>query len=187
MQPAPPNAAPNVRGADSRSAANAATPSIMRRVACLPYEGLLLLALLLIASFPIAGLKGLTLTGLPHVIFQVYLAGVIATYFGWQWQKNGQTLAMKTWRFRVVDVNGARLTWPRALLRVLVAAIFFGPACAGVLLMFFPGRLSPVITMWFFLPMLATLLYAKFDEDRQFLHDRIAGTRLRDATLNPAK
>jgi hypothetical protein len=41
--------------------------------------------------------------------------------------------------------------------------------------------------MWFFLPMAATLLFAKFDSDQQFLHDRIAGTQLKDATLDPAK
>jgi uncharacterized RDD family membrane protein YckC len=93
---------------------------------------------------------------------------------------------MKTWRFRVVDAEGKRLTWARAIVRVFAATIFFGPACVGVLLLFFPDRLSPVITMWFFLPMAATLLFAKFDSDQQFLHDRIAGTQLKDATLDPA-
>jgi uncharacterized RDD family membrane protein YckC len=155
----------------------------MRRVAALPYEGLLLLALVLIASFPIAGLKGVTLAGAPHVLFQFYLFIVIASYFVWQWQKNGQTLAMKTWRIRVVATNGQRLHWKRALIRFVWALLFFGPACVGILLFFFPKRLSPVITMWFFLPLMATLLYAKFDRNKQFLHDRLAGTRLEDAPV----
>jgi uncharacterized RDD family membrane protein YckC len=187
MQRASDTATHGVTGANIDASAQITTPSIMRRIACIPYEGLLLLALVLIASFPIAGLKGVTLSGAPHVIFQCYLAVVTILYFSWQWQKNGQTLPMKTWRFRVVDAEGKRLTWARAIVRVFAATIFFGPACVGVLLLFFPDRLSPVITMWFFLPMAATLLFAKFDSDQQFLHDRIAGTQLKDATLDPAK
>jgi uncharacterized RDD family membrane protein YckC len=88
---------------------------------------------------------------------------------------------MKTWRFRVVNVNGKRVSWGRAILRFFSALFCFGPACAGVLLLFFPARLSPLITMWAFFPLMATVLYARFDVDGQFLHDRLAGTRIEDA------
>jgi uncharacterized RDD family membrane protein YckC len=168
------------------AAPRAAVPSLLRRVAAIPYEGLLLLALVLIVSFPIAGLKGMALSGVPHIFYQVYLFAVTAAYFCWQWQKSGQTLPMKTWRFRAVDESGVRLTWRRAFIRFVWALLFFGPACVGILLFFFPQRLSPAITIWFFLPMLATILYARFDREGQFLHDRLAGTRLEEAPP-PAK
>jgi uncharacterized RDD family membrane protein YckC len=158
------------------------TPSITRRIAALPYEGLLLLALLLIATFPVSGMKGVTLSGMPHLLLQTYLALVVATYFTWFWRRGGQTLPMKTWRFRVVDRQHRPLTLKRALIRLAAASLFYGPACAGLVLLFFPQRVSPVITMWLFLPMLATLLWARFDTDRQFLHDRWAGTRLINAS-----
>jgi uncharacterized RDD family membrane protein YckC len=163
------------------------TPGLMRRIAALIYEGLLLLALVLIASFPIAGLKGLTLDGIPHFFYQAYLFAVTAFYYAWQWQKTGQTLAMKTWRFRVMTESGKRLTWQRALIRYIWALVFYGPACVGILLFFFPSRLSPVITMWFFLPLMATILYARFDRDGQLLHDRLASTRLEDAPVPPKR
>lgn len=157
-----------------------ATPSIKRRLATLPYEGLLLLALVFIAAFPVAGLKGVTLSGVPQIIFQAYLFGVIAAYFTWFWRHGGQTLAMKTWRFRVVDTDGRELNLARAATRFLFALLFYGPACVGLVLLFFPERVSRVITMWAFLPMIATILWARHDADRQFLHDRMAGTRLVD-------
>ncbi len=153
-------------------------PGIWRRIAALPYEGLLLLALLLIAGFPFAGLRDAS--GVAHTVFQIYLLLVTALYFVWQWQKRGQTLPMKTWRFQVVDRYGHIPSWKRAGLRFLFAMIFFGPACIGLVLLFFPERLNPVISMWFFLPMMATLLYSRFDRERQFLHDRLAGTQLVD-------
>jgi len=43
--------------------------------------------------------------------------------------------------------------------------------------MFFPGRVNPALTVLLFVPMVATWWWARFDPDRQFLHDRIAGTR----------
>ena len=161
-----------------------ATPSIKRRLAALPYEGLLLLALIVIATFPVAGLKGATLSGVPHVFFQAYLICVVAVYFTWFWRHGGQTLAMKTWRFRVVDIQGGELTLKLALLRFAIALMFYGPACVGVVLLFFPDRVSPVITMWAFLPMAATILWACHDADGPFLHDRMAGTRLVDVKAN---
>lgn len=159
------------------------TPSIKRRVASLVYEAMLLLALLFIAAFPVAGLKGAALTGAPHFIFQAYLLCVSAAYLTWFWCHGGQTLAMKTWAFRVVNVDGSKLNFVRALTRFFVALLFYGPACVGLMLLFFPERVSRVITMWAFLPMAATILWARFDLDRQFLHDRMAATRLVDAKL----
>lgn len=135
-------------------------------------------ALVLIAAFPAAGLKSLVLHGAPRILFQLYLAGVVAAYFVWFWTHGGQTLAMKTWRFRLVDTNGRGLTVARALVRFAAAAVFFGPACVGIVLIFFPNRISAAISMWTFVPLLATLLWARFDDNRQFLHDRLAGTRL---------
>ena len=161
----------------------ATVPSIGRRIAALPYEALLLLALALVMSFPIAGLKGATLGGAPQVIFQIYLVAVVFAYFTWLWRHGGQTLPMKTWRFKVVARDGGALDWQRASLRFIFAGLFYGPAIAGTMMMFFPNRISPLLTIWTFLPTFATLFWARFDTDRQFLHDRWAGTRIVDATI----
>jgi uncharacterized RDD family membrane protein YckC len=157
-------------------------PSIRRRLAALPYEGLLILALLLIAAFPLAGLKGATLQGIPHLLAQAYFLCIAVLYFTWFWRHGGQTLAMKTWRFRVTGTSGQPLTFGRAVARFACAFLFFGPATGGLLLLFFPNRVSPIIAMWAFLPLVATILWARFDPDHQFLHDRIAGTRLVSVT-----
>jgi uncharacterized RDD family membrane protein YckC len=147
-------------------------------VAAIPYESLLVLALLLIAAFPLAGLRGVTLHGLPHLLAQLYLLSVTATYFTWFWRRGGQTLAMKTWRFRVVGVSGQPLTLARATARFGAASLFFGPAVVGLVLLLFPNHISPMMAMWAFLPAMSTILWARFDPDHQFLHDRMAGTRL---------
>ncbi|MCY7388413.1 MAG: RDD family protein [Burkholderiales bacterium] len=171
----------DTQSASPSVAATLVTPSIKRRLATLPYEGLLVLALIVIAAFPVSGLKGATLSGVPHLLFQAYLFCVTAAYFTWFWRHGGQTLAMKTWRFRVVSTGGGELNFATALTRFICALLFYGPACVGTVLFFFPDRVNPVITMWAFLPLAATILWARHDSDRQFLHDRMAGTRLVDA------
>ena len=126
---------------------------LLPRVACLVYEALLLAALLLCAGVAFYGLEH-TL-GAQHVRwgFQMYLVAVVGLYFVWQWVHGGQTLAMKTWGLRVIMASGGSLSASRAAARCALG--FFGAALGGV-----------------------GFLWAFIDRDRQFLHDRLAGTRI---------
>ena len=130
------------------------TPSIRRRFASMMYESLLLLGVLALTFM------------VPHlvlgVMWQIQISGgfewlhvfvVLGAYFGWFWLHGGQTLAMQTWRLRIENaVSDAPLSWQRALLRYVLAWF----------------------SLWFFG---AGLIWAFFDRDKQFLHDRLAGTR----------
>ena len=60
---------------------------------------------------------------------------------------------MKTWRIRLESTSGDRITPLQALLRMTLATL--GYLTAGV-----------------------SILWVLLDCDRQFLHDRLAGTRL---------
>lgn len=127
-------------------------PRLPRRLASLIYDALLALAVLLVASFPVVGL-------LPHLpppwsrlAYQAYLLVVLGAYFVWCWRR-GQTLAMKTWRIRLVSATGGRPGRRQAWLRYAWALL--GLPAGGI-----------------------GLLWALWDREGQFLHDRLAGTRL---------
>lgn len=116
------------------------------------YEALLLVAVLFIAAFLfIAIARDATSPGI-RPIFQLYLVGVVAAYFLWYWLHGGQTLPMKTWRLRLVSVNDDPIALKQAGLRFMLAAI---------------GIATGLSILWAF-----------FDRDRQFLHDRLARTRI---------
>jgi uncharacterized RDD family membrane protein YckC len=120
-----------------------------RRLAAMLYESLLLFAVGFFGAwlfFFASGGRDATSGWLRHEL-QVFLALVLAAYFLWCWLRSGQTLAMKAWRIRLVNVTPAK-----ALLRFVLA------------LLFVPTGISIV---WTF-----------FDSEGQFLHDRLAGTRL---------
>lgn len=128
------------------------TAGFLRRISAMLYESLLLLALWFVAGFLFVGLTHDAASPVMKTLFQGYLIAVTAAYFCWFWVR-GQTLAMKTWRIRVVSAEGGALTYRQALLRFVLATILT-------------------------LPFGLSELWALFDRDRQFLHDRLAGTRL---------
>jgi uncharacterized RDD family membrane protein YckC len=130
--------------------------SVPRRLGSLFYELLLLLAIAFIGAFAFYGAARGELTGWIRHGFQLYLLLLIGLYFCLCWVRGGQTLPMKTWRLRLVDEAGHALSVRKALLRYLLAWACLLPAGAG-------------------------LLWCVLDRDRQFLHDRLAGTRIVDA------
>lgn len=124
------------------------------RLASLLYESLLVFAVLAVTFVFPHILLGLFAhrTASPGVLSgHVFL--VLFMYFGWFWLHGGQTLAMKTWRVRVVSATDDPLLPWQAILRYLLAWPSLG--CFGI-----------------------GILWSLFDADRQFLHDRLAGTRL---------
>lgn len=127
--------------------------NLARRAVCLIYEALLLAALLLAGTLPfVLATHGLDGT-VARALLQPYLVVLAGAYFAWQWVRGGRTLAMKTWRLRVVARDGTPLTWRNALAR-------YSFALAGTLLF---G---------------AGFLWALVDRERLFLHDRLAGTQI---------
>lgn len=123
-----------------------------RRLASLFYELILALGILAVGFLlphAVLGMSGgIALPGL-FLLAHVFL--LLGAYFVWCW-RHGQTLAMQTWKIRLTGTGGNPPTISRLVLRYLLA--------------------WPSVGLGF------GLLWALFDGDRQFLHDRLAGTRL---------
>ena len=98
---------------------------------------------------------------------------VFAAYFTWLWSGGRRTLPMRTWRLEFATRGGATLDIRRAALRY--AAWWIGPLCAlgadVALRTTGQGRWAVVLLGF-------NYAWALVDRDRQFLHDRIAGTLL---------
>lgn len=141
------------RASDSPGRTGDSLASLRRRLLSLVYEALLLAAVLLAGAVAFMPFAARVETAFARPFLQLFLLLVAGTYFAWQWRHGGQTLPMKTWRMRLVTAAGAPLSTRDAACRFLLAA-------AGTLLL---G---------------AGIIWAFFDRDRQFLHDRLAGTRI---------
>lgn len=130
-----------------------AVPGMGRRLVAMLYEGLVLFAILIAGFlFPQIVLSGFGFQASGRLLW-IHCFLLLMMYFTWFWLHGGQTLPMKTWKIRLVDRNGGPLRPTQAILRY----------CAML-----PSTLLLGVG----------ILWAVFDTDKQFLHDRIAGTRL---------
>lgn len=140
------------------------------------YESLLVVAILFVASFLFFGAASSRLEGLARYLYQAYLLVVLGLYFVCCWRRSGQTLPMKAWRLRLVRHDGAPVELPRAILRYLIAAFALGAGAVATILLW---RQPRGILGWLALaPALLDILWSLIDERRQFLHDRLSGTRI---------
>ena len=131
---------------------------LRRRFASMLYELLLLFGVLVVGFlFPwMLLLALLNLENSPAWVGALELLHVLVMlggYFIFSWYRHGQTLAMRTWRLRVVTAEGRNLSWGRACLRYALA--WPSVLCFGV-----------------------GILWAFVDLDKLFLHDRLAKTRV---------
>lgn len=123
------------------------------RFGAIVYDGVLLFGILFITSWLFTVLTGDATRGPGRLAHQAFLTVVIGTYFVYCWRRSGQTLAMKTWGLRLVTTSGQVPTLGQAIGRYVLALA--GLLCLG-----------------------AGFLWAAVDRDRQFLHDRLMGTRI---------
>jgi uncharacterized RDD family membrane protein YckC len=159
----------------SLSAGPLMAPPLLRRMACWLYEGVLLFAVVFFAGwiFSAAGQVRDAMDG-SRPLLQAFVFVVLGLYFSWFWTR-GQTLAMKTWKIRVVDRAGRPLSQGRALLRYLCSWLWFLPALAVFAAWKpLPLQITGVVLAWVALWALLSRLHPQ----RQFWHDALAGTRL---------
>jgi uncharacterized RDD family membrane protein YckC len=128
--------------------------SLIRRVAAMLYDGLLILALLFLSTLPFIAVRG----GDPveigdNRLYQVVLALVIYVFFVGFWIRSGRTLGMQSWRLQLETADGDKPSIGKATLRFLVAIVSWSAFGLG-------------------------FLWQLWDKDSLTWHDRISGTRI---------
>lgn len=132
------------------------SPGLMRRLAAMVYDLILLFGMLLLAVtlvvLPYEGLTGQEFPdqGWIYRLHQLYLLCVIAGFHTFFWVRAGQTLGMRAWRFRLLRDDAQPLTATDALKRFAWATVTLAPL---------------------------GLLGMPFDSDRLGLYDRLSRTR----------
>jgi uncharacterized RDD family membrane protein YckC len=158
---------------------------VVRRLAASLYESVLLAALALVVGFALlpvlSGAPALPadepalplLTPAAQAISFGCLFAFLGAYCVWGWSGGRRTLPMKTWRLAMEATAGAPVSLSRAALRY--AAWWIGPALAiGAYVGLRPlghGR-------WALALLAVNYAWLLVNADRQFLHDRVAGTRM---------
>jgi len=163
------------------------SPHFWRRVSCCLYEQLVLLGVIAFTFLvPNLGLGILFGISLPSWLTFLYLYMVLGIYFIWYWTKSGQTLAMQTWRVRMISSNGLNLRRRQALWRYIYGSLWIIPCV--VLQWIFHLEKWQIIEMLFMVALFIWPLSLFLDRRdlslRQSLPDRLAGSRLVELPKN---
>ena len=170
--------APAATAIDASALQPMVTPGLARRLAAFVYEGVLLFGVTMISGYLYS-----SLTQQRHALqgkagLQAFMFVVLAIYFAWFWSRGGQTVAMKAWNIRLLMADGRPVSQARALLRYMLAWLWFMPALATA---YFADLRRPGVSTT--LVLAGVLTYAaltRLRPDRQFWHDAVCGTRLVD-------
>ncbi len=159
-------------------ASAARAPGLARRLAAFVYEGILLFGVTMIAGYLFS-----SLTQQRHALngrggLMAFLFVVLGIYFVWFWSRGGQTVAMKAWHVRLVMPDGQPVSQGRALVRYLLAWLWFVPALAmaGLAELHGAGTITGIVLAG----VLGYAALTRLRPDRQFWHDAVCGTRLVD-------
>ena len=126
---------------------------IWRLAGSLAYDGLLLLTTLYFATLILLPLnQGEAIPPNTHW-YTGYLLGVTFLYLAWSWTHGGQTLAMRAWRIRLVQMDGTPMDWRKSLARFLAALLSWAVFGLG-------------------------FLWILIDKDQLSWHDRLSRSRL---------
>lgn len=152
-----------------------------RRLAAAAYDGLLLLATLMISTALLQAFTGgeaitrASVGTLGEYAYRAVMAALVFAYFWVAWTRRGQTLGMKSWHLRVERADGAPMLTVDVLRRLGCAAPLYLLAITGTLL-YMTGQLGPLGTIGTFVPLVAS--YAMLWTGRGTLHDRLSRTRM---------
>jgi uncharacterized RDD family membrane protein YckC len=126
----------------------------LRRFGAMTYDGLLILALLFIATLPfIATRGGEPVESAENWLYQLILCLVIYGFFVGFWTRSGRTLGMQSWRLQLENLDGSPPTLATATIRFFAALLSWAPAGLG-------------------------FFWQLWDKDKLTWHDRLSGTRL---------
>jgi uncharacterized RDD family membrane protein YckC len=126
-------------------------PGLGRRLAACLYDGLLLVAVLMVAGVAwIAFTRAAAPPG--DWLFRAYLLAVSALFLGVFWRR-GETLGMRAWKLRLEAMDGGPPGWGRVLLRFASAIVSWAALGLG-------------------------FLWVLVDREKLAWHDRLSGTRL---------
>ncbi len=133
------------------------SPGLLRRLAALLYDSLLILPLITFLVALAMGAQAIAGGGddsqiAPLLVQMLAVLGVVGFYIAF-WRIKGQTLGMQAWRIQLLDFDGKPPSAERCALRCLAAIVSLAPAGLG---------------FWWCL----------FDPHNRYWHDYLSGTEL---------
>lgn len=105
--------------------------SLARRLGAILYDFLLLVTILVFASLITVIPFNINPEHPLFIVYQGYIFTISFLFYAWFWTHGGQTLGMKTWKFKIISVNGTNVNWVNAFIRFTFAIVSWLPFGLG--------------------------------------------------------
>jgi uncharacterized RDD family membrane protein YckC len=106
-----------------------ARPSLLRYLAAVIYDFILLIAVLFFATALLLPFNdGRAIDS--QIFYSLYLLLVSFLFYGWFWTHGGQTLGLRAWKIKALSNIHQPITWRQASIRFIIAIISWG--CLGL-------------------------------------------------------
>lgn len=124
------------------------------------YDGLLLLAVLMIAAAITVPLTQAGIIRPNSPLLSIYLLSVCFLFYAWFWVHGGQTLGMHVWHIRIEQFDGSPITWKQAMIRFISGLPAWGILILSLIRLYvpepfqlnnFPGWIIAVKPIWLLL------------------------------------
>lgn len=110
---------------------NCSRPSLFRMLAVMFYDTLILLSILMLASFIAVVVNDNEAIEQGNLFFIAYLFTVSCLFYSWFWTHGGQTIGMRAWKVYLRSDQQAHISWRQASLRFFIACISWLPLGLG--------------------------------------------------------
>ena len=153
-----------------------APAGLLRRLAALLYDALLVIAVLFIAALPLPLVEEpVRALWWARTLEQLYLLTAWFLFFGWFWTHGGQTVGMKAWRMKLMRLNGDKPGWRDALIRFVVSSGSFWLLLVLFGLEILSGKIAFILAAIVFG---LAFFWILIDRKDCAWHDRLSRTRL---------
>ena len=126
--------------------------NLFRRLASIFYDGVLVVAIVIITSLPFYSFN-VEESFLLKLTMQLYFYLILQYFFVWFWVNSTATLGMKSWKIKIVDINGNNISYKKAIVRFNASILSISIFGLGFLI-------------------------SLFRKDKKCLHDIISRTKL---------
>ncbi|MEE8234455.1 MAG: RDD family protein [Gammaproteobacteria bacterium] len=127
--------------------------SMLKRLAAIFYDSLLLFSLFFLATMVLIFFTNFESIESNNIAYDLYLLLIAYLYFVWHWVNGGQTLGMRAWHIKLIKQGNDPLRWRDATVRFCLALLSLISFGLGF--------------VWVF-----------FDKEKLTFHDRYSNTQL---------
>ena len=154
-------------------------PSLTKRLLAAFYDGLLIIATLFFATALTMPITKGEVAAENRIYMSIYLLVEIYVFLGWFWTHGGQTLGMRAWKQKLVQIDDQQaVSWKQAFIRFITALPAWLLLLIGLIFWIKPDFAASLTTIpgWAFT--VAGFFWVLFNNQNNNWRDKLSGTKI---------